>query len=85
MEVNSEKTEQLETGKYKIQVIVTADEIKAKDIVSELSILFQVKSFYEKSGNLFKVYAGFFNDEKLAQDTLTKIRETKYADAWLVY
>ncbi len=78
-------TNTLETGKYKIQVIATGDENKANQIVVELSNSLKVNAFFKKTGNLYKVYVGYFNDESIARDTLKKIREINYADAWLVY
>ncbi len=73
------------SGKYKIQVIATSDEIKAKTIVSELKMQFDFNSFYEGSGNIFKVFVGYFNKEDEARDALKIIREGNFPDAWLVY
>lgn len=74
-----------ENGEYKIQIIATGDEKKANDIVSDLMKEMQVNAFYEKSGNIFKVFVGFYNEEKVAREMLNKIRDYKYPEAWLVY
>ena len=73
------------TGKYKIQVIATADETKAKDIVNELKTQFNYNSFYEGTGNIFKVFVGYFSKEEAARNVLKSIREGNYPDAWMVY
>jgi len=73
------------TGKYKIQVIVTGTENKARQICNELKSSLNVLTFYESAGNLFKVFVGSFDDETIARDTLEKIRKLNYTDAWLVY
>ena len=43
------------------------------------------KAFYESSGNIFKVFVGYFNKEDDARAALESIREGNYPDAWLVY
>ena len=73
------------SGKYKIQVLATADEGRAKSILDELKTQFNERAFYELSGNMFKVYVGNFEKEEEARKALKKIREGKFPDAWLVY
>ena len=74
-----------EQGKYKIQTIAVGSELKAAEIVNQLKQNMNLQAFYEKSGNLFKVFVGSFNEEKAAREALGKLRENGYPDAWLVY
>jgi hypothetical protein len=73
------------SGKFKIQVLTTADESKAKEIVNEVKKQFNYNAFYEGTGNIFKVFVGYFNDEAAARKMLKSIREGNYPDAWMVY
>jgi sporulation related protein len=75
----------LSSGMFKIQVIATGDESKAEAILKELKTQFNGNAFYEGSGNIFKVYVGYFNKEDEARNALKTIREGNYPDAWLVY
>jgi len=72
-------------GTFKIQVIATGDENKAEAILKELQAQFNGNAFYEDSGNIFKVFVGYFNNEDEARAALLSIREGNYPDAWLVY
>ncbi|MGD9487425.1 MAG: SPOR domain-containing protein [Calditrichaceae bacterium] len=69
--------------KFKIQVLATSDEFKAKKISTDLSIKFNRESFYEKTGTLFKVFVGGFSSRADAEAVLTKIRGNGYPDAWI--
>jgi hypothetical protein len=75
----------IEQGKYKIQIIALASEEKATAIVEDLKQSMNYQAFYEKSGNLFKVFVGYFKEETTAREALGKLRENGYPDAWLVY
>ena len=79
------KAENISTGTFKIQVIATGDESKAETILKELKTQFNGNAFYESSGNIFKVFVGYFNKEDDAREALKSIREGNYPDAWLVY
>ena len=46
---------------------------------------FSGKAFYEQSGNIFKIFVGYFEKENDARAALESIREERYPDAWLVY
>ncbi|MGD9899434.1 MAG: SPOR domain-containing protein [Calditrichaceae bacterium] len=70
--------------KFKIQVLATSDEFKARTISSDLSIKFNNESFYEKAGTLFKVFVGGFSTRADAETILAKIRKNGYPDAWIV-
>lgn len=80
-----DSTSEKSTGTFKIQVIATADEIKAQTIVNKLKIQFSGKALYEKNGNIFKVFVGYFDKEEEARNALNIIREGEFPDAWLVY
>jgi hypothetical protein len=75
----------VEQGKYKIQIIAIASEDKATAIVENLKQNMNYQAFYEKSGNLYKVFVGYFKEEATAREALGKMRESGYPDAWLVY
>jgi hypothetical protein len=75
----------IEQGKFKIQIIAISSEEQARDIVDNLKQSLNFPAFYEKSGNLFKVFVGYFNEETAARDALLKVRANDYSDAWLVY
>jgi hypothetical protein len=70
---------------YKIQIAATELEEKAQNISEKASQITDFRSFYELSGNLFKVYIGFFPNEAQAREELEKIRQAGFPDAWLVY
>jgi len=72
-------------GRFKIQVIATGDENKAEAILRELKAQFDGNAFYESSGNMFKVFVGYFIKEDEARVALKSVREGNYPDAWLVY
>jgi hypothetical protein len=75
----------IEQGKYKIQIIAIGSEDRAQAIISNLKQNMNYQAFYEKSGNLFKVFVGYFKEENTAREALGKLRESGYPDAWLVY
>ncbi len=72
-------------GKFKIQIIATGSEERAQEIVDNLKQTMNYQAFYEKSGNLYKVFVGYFKEENTARDALDKIRAGGFPDAWLVY
>lgn len=72
-------------GNFKIQIIATGSEERAQEIVDNLKQTMNYQAFYEKSGNLYKVFVGYFKEENTARDALDKIRTEGYPDAWLVY
>ncbi len=73
------------TGKFKIQIIATGSEDKAGEIINEITGQLNLSAFSEKSGDLYKVYVGYFKEEQKAREALKKIREGGYPEAWLVY
>jgi hypothetical protein len=74
-----------DTGKYKIQLVVTGSLEKAEDIINSLQPNTESRVFYEQSGNLYKVFVGLFEEEYQAREELEKMRQLGYPDAWLVY
>jgi cell division septation protein DedD len=75
----------VEQGKYKIQIIAIGSEDRAQEIISNLKQNMNYQAFYERSGSLFKVFVGYFQEEMTAREALGKLRESGYPDAWLVY
>jgi len=75
----------VKTVGYKIQVLATASLARAEETVSGLKQNAGLNSFYEESGELYKVFVGLFDDESAARIVLEQIRELGYTDAWLVY
>jgi hypothetical protein len=75
----------MQTGKYKIQLVVTGSFEKAQEIVNNLQNKTEYRVFYEESRNLYKVFVGLFEEEKQARAELEKMRQLGYPDAWLVY
>jgi len=75
----------VEPGKYRIQIIAISSEDRAIAIVDNMKQNLNYQAFYEKSGNLFKVFVGYFKEEDTARNALEKLRESGYPDAWLVY
>ena len=73
------------SGKYKIQIIATSSEERASEIVANIQQTLNFNAFFEKGGNLFKVFVGYFNEEDVARKALVKVRENGFPDAWLVY
>lgn len=71
--------------KFKIQVMATSDELKAQQMELELEDQFSEDAFYEKSGNIYKVFIGQFKTRADAEILLNQVRENGYPDAWLVY
>jgi len=78
-------TETATGGKYKIQIIATASEQRAGEIVADIKGTLNYPAFYEKGGNLYKVFVGYFMEENTARQALAKIRQSGFPDAWLVY
>jgi hypothetical protein len=72
-------------AKFKIQVMATSDELKAQQMELDLESQFQSDVFYEKSGNIYKVFIGKFQSRADAEVLLKQVRENGYPDAWLVY
>lgn len=87
--VNTQTTDttsaMVKKGMFKIQVIATSDEVKAQQMELELEIQFSEEAFYEKSGNVYKVFIGKFQIREEAEKLLNHVRENGYPDAWLVY
>ena len=73
------------SGAYRIQILVTSDEVRAKEVVFNLKKQFNGNAFYESAGNLFKVFIGYFENRAEADTFLSKVRTGGYPDAWLVY
>ena len=65
--------------------MATGSEDRARTKVAEIEGATAYSAFYEKSGNLFKVFIGYFGQESVARDALAEIRKIGYPDAWLVY
>jgi hypothetical protein len=72
-------------GRYKIQVLATNSEVKAQMTVLDLKENNKYQAFFEKSGDLYKVFVGYFKIEQKAREVLQEIRTIGYPDAWLVY
>ena len=70
---------------FKIQVLVTSDLEKAKNLVSELGASYKQPGHFVQSGSLYKVFLGQFKERGDAQKLLTKIKNEGFPDAWLVY
>ena len=75
----------VEQGTFKIQIIAVSSEEKATSIVDQLKQNLNYPAFHEKSGNLYKVFVGYFKQEDAARGALEELRENGYPDAWLVY
>ncbi len=71
--------------KFKIQVMATYDKLKAQQMELELEDQFSEDAFYEKTGDIYKIFIGKFKSRADAEIFLNKIRENGYPDAWLVY
>ncbi len=69
---------------FKIQVLVTSDEIKAKTISQQISDQFALEGFYEQAAQIFKVYAGHYQTRAAAEEKLNLIRSNGWPDAWIV-
>jgi len=69
---------------FKIQILVTSDENKAKSIADELKNQFNMESSYARHENLFKVFLGKFITREEAQKVLDNVRDNGFKDAWLV-
>jgi len=85
MTAQSSATNPVEQGTFKIQIIAIAAEGRAQEIVDNVKQTMNYPAFYEKSGNLYKVFLGYFKEESTAREALTKVRTSGYPDAWLVY
>jgi len=72
-------------GKYRIQIMALGSEDRARTAAGEIKSQFGYDAFYEKSGSLYKVFVGYFNDEITARQVLGDLRAKGYPDAWLVY
>ena len=70
---------------FKIQILVTADEAKAKSLSNQLKIQFNMESIYSRTENLYKIFLGKFSNREAAEKTLDMVRENGYKDAWLVH
>jgi hypothetical protein len=84
IESDRQQEKPVEAGRFKIQVVATSSEDNAKMTVQNLKSE-TYNAFYEKSGNLFKVYVGYYTLEQKARQVLEQIRQSGYSDAWLVY
>ena len=74
-----------ETGRYRIQLVVTGSLEKAEETITSLQTKTGYRVFYEQNGNLYKVFVGLFQEESQAREELEKMRQLGYPDAWLVY
>jgi len=74
-----------DSGQYKIQLMATGSEDRARAKVEEIKSSTAYSAFYERSGNLFKVFVGYFKEETAAREALSDVRDKGYPDAWLVY
>ena len=79
------QSEPQDSGKYKIQVIVTGSRTRADEIMQQMRTQIESPVFSEQSGNLYKVFVGPFTDEAEARAQLARVRSLGYSDAWLVY
>lgn len=73
------------SGRYRIQIMASGSEDRARAAAGEIKSQLGYDAFYEKSGSLYKVFVGYFNDEIGARQVLGELREKGYPDAWLVY
>ena len=73
------------TGKYKIQVFASNSEAKANLTILDVKEINNYNAFYEKSGDLYKVFVGYFKLEQEARKALEDLRKNGFPDAWLVY
>jgi hypothetical protein len=73
------------TGKYRIQLIVTSLEEKARLIAAEMRHSKNYNTTYIKVGEVFKVFIGPFQDETEARAVLQEVKKSGYPDAWLIY
>jgi len=73
------------SGRYRIQIMASGTEDRARAAAGEIKSQLGYDAFYEKSGSLYKVFVGYFNDEIGARQVLGELREKGYPDAWLVY
>lgn len=76
----------VDTYKYKIQVLVTSDEIKAMQMLDVLrKRLPRYAPFYLRSGDVYKIYVGKFQRRDDADKALSEVRAAGYSDAWVVH
>jgi len=73
------------SGRYRIQIMASSSEDRARTAAGEIKSQLGYDAFYEKSGSLYKVFVGYFNDEISARQVLDELRGKGYPDAWLVY
>ena len=84
-QLNTESTSAISDARFKIQVLATSDEMKARQLELDLESQFSEDAYYELSGNNYKVYIGKFQTRPEAEKLLKRVRENGYPDAWLVY
>jgi hypothetical protein len=84
-EVQTENAQKSSPGKYRIQLIAVSTAGRAQTLVDDLTAKYAYPAFFEKSGKLYKVFAGPYADESEARQVLEKVRKSGYPDAWLVY
>jgi sporulation related protein len=70
---------------FKIQVLVTSDLQKAKNLTGHLKNQFERQSYFITSGQLYKIFLGKFTDRADAEKVLAEVKNAGYKDAWLVY
>ena len=73
------------TGRYYIQIMALLSEEKARLVAASLKRTTEYNSYYNKVGNLYKVFVGPFQTENEARDALRDVKSSGYPDAWLVY
>jgi hypothetical protein len=73
------------SGKYNIQIIATLSEEKARLIINDIHTSKKYNAYYVKSGEIFKVFVGPFQNEAHARSVLQEVKKSGYPDAWLVY
>lgn len=71
-------------GKFKIQILATGSLENAQSLVESLKRDLNYNAFFEPSGNLFKVYIGYFKLEETARQKLSELKDKGFDDAWLV-
>ncbi|HES59826.1 MAG TPA: SPOR domain-containing protein [Caldithrix sp.] len=84
-QITDSTTAQPVQTKFKIQIMVTADELKAQQLQLDLENKFSIDTYYEQAGNIYKVFIGRFQTRADAEVLLKNVRENGYPDAWLVY
>ena len=82
--VNKAENDRQEDRGFRIQILATADSLRAEGLSEEIKQKYNLPVIIHKAGTLYKVFIGNFSSREKAEAELKKLRTGGYPDAWIV-